>query len=228
MKKILLTLAALTAFAFANAQDFKPTAGKVSLELNVASPFAAASPVSLPTYGFKGRYFLSDLLAVRVGFNWSSLDSTTPGTLTNNDKIENTSSNSTFSFVPGIEKHFEGTDRLSPYVGATLPITIGSSETVNITGASSAVNTTTTVTNANGFTSFGLSLISGADFYIAKSLFLGVEFGLSFISSGDRDEVTAVSNKGGAANPDDVTVEGGSSFSISPAANAQFRLGYWF
>ena len=32
MKKIVLSIAALASFAIANAQDFKPTSGKVALE----------------------------------------------------------------------------------------------------------------------------------------------------------------------------------------------------
>jgi len=37
-------------------------------------------------------------------------------------KDDNTTSVVSFAFLPGIEKHFAGTERLSPYVGAELAL----------------------------------------------------------------------------------------------------------
>lgn len=228
MKKILITLAALSSFAIANAQDFKPVAGKVALELNVASPFAASTPFSLPQYGFKARYFIADQWVARLGFNWDLTNTTTPIVLSNGiDNEEETTFNYTMSIVPGIEKHFAGTDRLSPYIGALIPISFASSENVSYAGLSSASKIKTTVQNATGFTSVGLGLLSGADFYFIKSLYLGVEFGLTLSYATQKDKETSYEVTGGTAIPKE-TVDGGSTFKITPAANAAFRLGYWF
>lgn len=228
MKKILITLAALTSFSLANAQDFKPVAGKVALELNAASPFAASTPFSLPQYGFKARYFIADQWVARLGFNWDLTNSTSTKFLSNGiDKEDETTFNYAIAIVPGFEKHFEGTDRLSPYLGALLPIGFGSSEEVTYSGVSNVSKTKTTVDNATGFTSIGLSLISGTDFYMFKSLYLGVEFGLTFSYAASKDKETSYEVTGGAAIPKE-TLDGGTTFKITPAANAAFRLGYWF
>jgi hypothetical protein len=228
MKKIFITLAALTSFALANAQEFKPLAGKVALELNAASPFAASTPFLLPQYGFKARYFITDQLVGRLGFNWDLTNSTTPKVLSNGtDKEDETTSSYSMSIVPGFEKHFEGTERLSPYIGAIIPILFGSSEDVTFTGVSNVNKTKKTITNATGFTSVGLGLLSGADFYFIKSLYLGVEFGLTLNYATQKDKETSYEVTGGTAIPTE-TVDGGTTFKITPAANAAFRLGYWF
>ncbi len=227
MKKIVLSIAALASFAIANAQDFKPTSGKVALEFNAASPFASSNTFSLPTYGFKARYFLSDQLAARLGFNWNSNSTKSPDN-TYADLVDETS-NSTFTFAPGFEKHFAGTDRLSPYIGAIIPLTFASSNQIAYSSVSSASSyRKTTVTNANGYTSFGLGILTGADFYITKSLYLGVEGSLVFTSINYKDKVTKVENTTGIGSNSDLTEEQGSAFNINSNANATFRIGYWF
>lgn len=228
MKKFFITLAALASYAFANAQDFKPTAGKLAFELNAASPFAASTPLSLPVYGFKARYLIADMFVGRLGLNWNLATTTTPKVLSNGiDKEDDKTSLSTFTVAPGIEKHFEGTERFSPYLGLIVPISFGSSETVTNSGVSATNRTKTTVKNANGFFSIGGSLLSGVDFYMFKNMYLGAEFGLSFTYMSQNDIETSNEVIGGPAIPNSTTT-GGSSFNITPAANASFRFGYWF
>lgn len=247
MKKIILTVAALTSFAFANAQDFKPTAGKISLEVNVTSIFLTtlapgytALPGGLPSqtvpaYGAKVRYFLADQLAVRLGLGWNSSSTKDPvffGAGSTKVSVgENTSSFSEITFIPGFEKHFEGTDKLSPYIGAVIPVSFASSEDVTITtGALATDLLTTTTTNQFGSSSFGLGVLSGADYYISKSLFLGVELGLNFISKSQKDLVQSATGTGSFAisTTPALTTERGSNFTVNVAPNASFRLGYWF
>src|SRR5690606_537926 len=77
-------------------------------------------------------------------------------------------------FAPGLEMHFAGTDRLSPYVGAEL--------TLNKAFAGEEGPNYEIVNQGNGtaFFSYGLRAVAGADFYVARRLYLGLEFGLGF------------------------------------------------
>lgn len=107
-----------------------------------------------------------------------------PSLVTPANKIELLKKESSFGWeiAPGIEKHFAGTDRLSPYVGAELRVA-GKSTTV--TEESRVANDKIeTVTSKNfeqgGFLALGLNLIAGADFYFAKKVYLGGEFGYGF------------------------------------------------
>ena len=86
----------------------------------------------------------------------------------------------TVSIRPGFEKHMAGTERLSPYCGAEIAITMVTSKEVK-EGANGdgSVNKTTTK-GADGSLSFGAGLLAGVDYYIAKSLYLGAEIGFFF------------------------------------------------
>ena len=94
-----------------------------------------------------------------------------------------------FSIRPGIEKHFHGTNRLSPYVGGALNIGYStSSDTEEYWGpddfTASAANPNNYVEweqkTKDGSISFGLNALAGMDFYFADNLYLGAEFGFGF------------------------------------------------
>lgn len=229
MKKKVLLIAAIAAGVFTtsnvNAQDFKPAGGEKNVEVNF-TPMGNA-PISINNLRF--RYFSSSDMAFRVGFSVSSSSTTTPdvknqGT-SNETELEDKSSTFGLSINPGIEKHFEGTDRLSPYVGAVLNFSMLSTKDVDeeldgVTATSSYESETT-----GGSTTFGLNLVLGTDWYISKHLYLGTEvgFGFSTTSIGD-DEVT------NATGPDTetVTTVNGSSFNLGPNFNSAIRLGFLF
>src|SRR5690554_4274988 len=114
MKKKVLLVAAIAAGIFTtnelNAQDFKPAGGEKNIEVNFAP--LGGNPISMNNLRF--RYFASSDIAYRLGFSVSS--STTKDITANqgpnNDiDLEDKTSSFGFSINPGIEKHFEGTDR---------------------------------------------------------------------------------------------------------------------
>ncbi len=194
MKK-LVTLLAVIAFGFgANAQEYKPTKGTVTTEVGVAGGLGETS-VGLNEGIAKFRYFLKDNIALRLGLGFSSsnTESTSvaiaPATVTTTTITK--LSNRNFSL--GAEKHFNGSDRLSTFIGADLLIGFnGASRTetdsdgpfYNISGANGLV----AGSNRAG-SIFGIRLVTGADYYIAKKLYLGVEVGLEYLS-GTADAVS--------------------------------------
>lgn len=216
MKKLFIAVAALVSVSSAaNAQTFKAEKGNVTADLSLFSKgiFATESPVMLNGGMLKGRYFLSDGLALRGAFNLTSKSSND----TSNEDLEKKQSERLFGIRLGLEKHFAGTDRLSPYIGGDLGISHMSMSWKN--EPKSGDKTKTEGPNTFGF---GMGLFLGADYYFVKNVYLGVEAGLDFSTA----SVGAVKNTVGGT-----TTEGtkqGTATSILVGSNAGFKLGFVF
>ena len=241
---------AATSIVAAQAQsEFKPKAGDVTTDVSLfanglfANPTAlykgnVASGVSsnkfdLSTVGvLKGRYFFQDDLALRLslGLSSPSVKSTLEET---NHSLENKYRATTLYFGLGVEKHFTGTDRLSPYVGAELHV--GSYTTNAESNDTRTVGTIVTKTNqqikaAPGFT-FGGGLFLGADYYIAPKVFLGLEAGLNIdaYSLGKTTNITTINVTG---QPTQTTDNSGktkfSGSSLSTDLQVGFKNGFVF
>lgn len=241
---------AATSIVAAQAQsEFKPKAGDVTTDVSLfanglfANPTAlykgnVASGVSsnkfdLSTVGvLKGRYFFQDDLALRLslGLSSPSVKSTLEET---NHSLENKYRATTLYFGLGVEKHFTGTDRLSPYVGAELHV--GSYTTNAESNDTRTVGTIVTKTNqqikaAPSFT-FGGGLFMGADYYIAPKVFLGLEAGLNIdaYSLGKTTNITTINVTGQPAQTTDnsgKTKYSGSS--LSTDLQVGFKIGFVF
>ncbi len=229
MKKRVLLLAAIAAAVFtttdANAQDFKPAGGEKNIEVNF-TPMGNA-PISINNLRF--RYFSSSDMAIRVGFSVTSSSTTTPDVKNqgtpNETELEDKSSSFGFSLNPGIEMHWEGTDRLSPYYGAELQFsTVSTSSTDQELDGVSATSSYESETTG-GSTTFGLNLVLGADWYFSKSIYMGTEVGFGFSTTSTADD--EVTNATGPNTPT-VTTVNGSSFNLGPNFNSSIRLGFLF
>lgn len=243
MKKVLFTAVLLSASTFVMAQDtpseFKPAAGANNLELNFVP--LNGKPISISYIRF--RRFLTPTTALRLGVGLSmattSVDSVFASNLPANaglgvtvtDKAK--TSKFGWNIRPGYEKHFAGTNRLSPYVGAELDLAGQSSKEVTPTGvdASDVVGITTTKNKSKGgFFRVGAGVLAGFDCYITKHLYLGTEFGfgLQFVKySKLKTEFSGSSTPvSPATQPDDV--DQGSEFNLGPNFNSALRLGFIF
>lgn len=203
MKKMLLTVALAMATLYTSAQesensDFKPTKGSFATELNF-NPFRGNLSFSNVLNQIKGRYFLSPQLALRLGLNVNTLDSAqnygnpygTQASFSSDDR-----KSTSFGLNIGVEKHFKGTKRLSPYIGADLfwgtksakqEMSNNASTTTIKNGwlevayyqSGTGYYTTSRIVEA-AYTRFGLTVVAGFDFYMAKNFFLGYEFNLGY------------------------------------------------
>jgi len=177
-----------------------------------------------------------------------------------NPQAEKRTSSMTLSLRPGYEKHFAGTDRLSPYWGveALFSLTTTKVETDNISTAdvtftnnSTAISapytiyTTTRKGGSDAGTTLGINLLAGFDYYIAKNLSLGAEFGFGFSTTSTPDledqtvQTTTVSTTNTAVPPvttttvthtikDSPAEVQGSSWQLGPNVVGQFKLGWLF
>ncbi len=201
-----------TSVAGANAQKFQ--GGEKNLEVNF-SPLSA-SPIGID--GIRFRMFNSESSAIRVGFSINGGKTTdvmsqagpnaVDPTVTD-PELYSTDKSFGFSLRPGYEKHFAGTDRLSPYVGAELIFAMTSKTYTEEyrSGNSVATNpdpanwTTWTAARKDGTTTFGLNAVAGADFYFADNFYLGVELGLGFQSVKQKDVEITISDENAWLQP---------------------------
>lgn len=243
MKKVLLTVAAVMTFGLMNAQDetstsaYKPVKGTIATEVGLNGGLNNAN-FNLNSSAVKFRYFFKDDMALRLGLGINS----NKDEMVDNSDIANLQTlinkNSSNLINIGIEKHFAGSERLSTYAGADLLIgfngasseytengysvevdgaNLNSTSGANLDAANLALNSSNSAS-----TDFGFRLFTGADYYITKKVFLGVEAGLNFLSSSQKDiEITET------ATPN-VTIAGGKSGGFSTNVIGGVRIGFQF
>lgn len=229
MKKVILSIAiAFAAVVSADAQ--KQTGGEKNLEVQFAP--LGGNPVSIS--GIRLRLFNSESSAIRIGFNIGGTSSKEITQEVDNDAdlLDLTTTDKTFNFAirPGYEKHFAGTDRLSPYVGAELLIGIARETTITETQYTdnSGDPQMQTETSKSGSTTFGINAVAGTDFYFADNIYLGAEIGFGFSRTGDGDNETTYENP--AEGVEDVTSTVGNQTNSGWGPNFQgtLRLGWLF
>ncbi|MCC9166426.1 hypothetical protein [Pontibacter harenae] len=213
MKNTLIVLAvllvsALTVQAQNGSTTYKPTAGNITTEVL----FNYLGNISLNDGFIRGRYFTSDATALRlsVGIHY------------NHDKLDDDAFSRTagISLAPGIEKHFAGTERLSPYIGAELPISLRGARYEN--DGTEVKGAITPNGLSRGSLSVGLNAVAGTDFYFARNFYVGVEAGVGIRYRKDAD----IEIRGG--NISESTTEGFHSVNFFQFVNGGLRIGFVF
>ena len=212
----------------------KPASGDITLETQLNFQVGDA-PISIFTPNVRARYFINPGLAGRLQFLLATT-SRTDNFSENNDGTgasgELKRKTSTFTFRPGIEKHFTGTAKLSPYVGAELDLTFnGASEEWTNTDGNDYVKDQKrkvengTSTGARASNRIGVNLIFGADYYFTESIYVGGEFTWGWGITNTKD-ITDTQTVPPAAETKAVDVGGSNSgFGIVTSA---VRLGIKF
>ena len=221
-------------------KSLKPTTKSLTTELNV-NPFNGQISLNNSLNQIKFRYFTSPTVALRLGFNVSRIDSVNnvnnpygTNSYFNNDEKKST----TIGANLGIEKHFTGTKRLSPYIGADFSITErSSSENISNNQSTTTVtnawyytyyngNTTVTTIQQPGYTRYGLNLFTGFDFYIARHFFFGYEFDYN-ISKTSWKEISLVTTPSTGTNNTSASFKN-TNTTFGPSLINGIRLGYSF
>lgn len=235
MKKVILSAAiALACVTGATAQ--KQQGGENNLEVQFAP--LGGNPVSIT--GIRFRKFNSEASAIRLSINVTSNrnteitqeadDTASPDAL----ELVTTDKSFGFSIRPGYEKHFAGTDRLSPYVGAELLFAINRNTTETESQYQSPTNATQgnvlTQVDKGGTNTIGLNLVAGTDFYFADNLYLGAEIGFGFASTRDIENETSYDNApdGDQYESSTSTLGNTTSRSIGAIFQGSLRLGWLF
>ena len=226
MKKLMFTLAAF-AVAFTSAQAQKQLGEEHNIEVsfNPLSGGLFGGNSIIDATSLKYRKFLDDDAALRVtlGLNRTSnsylvapenslqeLGAT--GTLTHPDLFLNNDLSS-LEIGLGYEKHFDGTDNLSPYIAFaagmssnSLTLTRERFSALNLDG--STVNSgfwedepdpanwgVWSYSNEIKSSTFNVDVLFGADYYFNDAIYIGFEAGLRFAqTSGITSTITASDN----------------------------------
>lgn len=231
---MLFAMAVIVANAQEETDVIKQSAGDKNLELqfNPGAIFGSNSGQILSNgVGIRFRLFASETIAYRLNLNLNYFNSstTTQDADPNTGALELKTQNSSIgiSLRPGIEKHFAGTKRLSPYVGAEAIIGYRTStEKEDIQPANEKYVVKTVNGNLDDGFNLGVGLVAGADFYIAPKLYLGVElnYGLNYFMaskmkySSSAPNTPSVDSKFGKTN----------TLTFQPGSMGIFRLGFLF
>lgn len=228
MKKVFITLVVLSTFLNAQAtENKKPVKGTFTTQIGLS---LATWSGNISSMGLNGRYFINSGLAARLSamtnnYSYTNNYSENPDG-SGGQGSYNTTTKSTVLML-GLEKHFRGNSRLSPYIG----IEVG-------TGPG---NTTTKGDNSSGFnyrknyseegsqksTNVQLGTFLGFDYWVAEGIYLGIEY--KFFS------YSKTNNKNGETNITDNGVQSkvarpGNQFILTSTTNVvpSFRLGWKF
>ena len=223
---IVALIAALSASKTLSAQEFKPEEGDVNIEINF-TPFTEDNPIEINSLRF--RYFTRSDFALRIGIHVFSNRVDDPDGVTadaiNISNIVGFPVNSyeleefEFGFNLGFEKHWAGTERLSPYWGFDFSyLTYNFTETVVF---DDGFGRTFNGQVESGENSFGLNLVFGADYYFARKFYFGTEVGFGFVTTNSKDIESVIDT-----TPN--TTEGPSNTRIGESVNGSIRIGYLF
>ena len=204
MKKLMFTLAAV-AVALTSAQAQKQMGDEHNIEVSF-NPFSG-SPIDASV--IKYRKFMDDDAALRVSLGLNNTANSylvvpenslqqlgAEGTITHPDLFL-TNTSSSWSLSLGYEKHFRGTDNLSPYVALAVGVRMNSVDltrehfsALNILDASAPVVWEGETDPANwGVWSYSnvvtsnqlnVDVLFGADYYFNDAIYVGFEAGLRF------------------------------------------------
>lgn len=232
----LLTLSFLTQFGMAQ----KPIKGNKTAEFNLNLQTGTAGisyGLSQSTWytpaELRLRYFNSDKSAFRIRFGLaSSIDKS--GVSNGSFTAEITEkSGVNMSLFPGYEFHFNGTKKLSPYVGAQLGILIGGGSSISVTNAAipnpgvASVNPNNSYNEKSGLTTgFTSGLMLGGDYYITDGVYIGAEVGMSIFTI-TRTATGTINKKVGNTITETIMVKS-SSINLFGMNAGGLRLGFVF
>ncbi len=221
MKRIKYTLIlSLSMFFVGNLFSQKQSSGNITTELQL-SPLGS-EPLKID--GLKFRKFLADNKAIRL--NMFLGGKKTPTLSTSNDiELKSISSNFDLTLKPGYEMHFNGSNKLSPYIGSEL--LIGFNNKINSTqtlwGADNSIETKRVKDHSSVL---GLNLFTGTDFYFAEKFYIGVEIGFGFLYNSKGYTSTKYNNPSDPTFTDNKSKGTSSDFTWGPNYQGTFRIGY--
>jgi len=238
MKKVVFLLCAVficfSTIAFSQ-DTLKTRARQWTTEVNF-NPLQGQFSLNNAVKQIKVRYFVSDLVACRLGFSVSkSSKEDGQNSAYGTNPIATSDIRNSFSggLNLGLEKHFKGTRRLSPYLGVEIALgykkadqTIDTKETTTqIDGGWLYGNTI----SERGFKSAGINIVTGFDFYMAEHFYCGYEMLLGFNYTKYDDLVRSNTIKpdnlpGSITYPDQTSEES----AFGPGIINGIRLGYTF
>ncbi|MCO4805698.1 MAG: hypothetical protein KC456_03815 [Flavobacteriales bacterium] len=223
-------------------KEFLPSAKDLGITVNVNG--LVSNITTSPRQDLRGentllfRYVINDNMTFRMGLAptiYSARFLNTDSVGKDLVEFDSTARQSAFSIRPGLEFHFKGSKRLDPYLaidgeaGVVGQFSAGATTNISDTTGTSKYNRT--VTEAGGF-SFGAKASVGFNYFVAKRLSAGLEYGMGIhylATGGDRQEVLQIDPTSGSATTTrqlSSTRVVNTQFFVDP--RVQFTLSYFF
>ncbi|MEM9053029.1 MAG: hypothetical protein AAGC47_13325 [Bacteroidota bacterium] len=229
MKKYLLIAAAsLLVVTTTSAQDVLKQQGG---EQNIEVQFNPFGDEAISTWGLRYRKFTDATTALRANVNLG-YKGTSDFMLINvpvdgedqEIELEMRTGAIHLELQGGIEKHFPGTDRLSPYVAGYGMIGFERSSLINEEPLFDNTTDVAELTTSNGSFTFGVAGAAGVDFYFADDIYLGAELNYTISVKNNFDTVTESDQEG----VDDIEDPNGAEFCAEFGTIGAIRLGFLF
>jgi hypothetical protein len=219
---LLVTCVLALTFHFGAAQ--KQSSGDHSLELQVAP--LGSEPVKIS--GIRFRHFNDDKTALRLtaflgGSRSKTITQEADGSLL---ELQSLTSDRNLTLRPGFEKHFDGNDKLSPYIGAEALLQVDWTRNSTESQWLSESKIATTVSSTRNST-LGLNAVAGMDYYFGEQLFFGLEMGFGFSKEMGGISRTKYDNPETSLENSD-SKGNSTSFNWGPTYQGTFRLGWLF
>jgi hypothetical protein len=222
MKKKMILAAMAFGICF-GVQAQKPESSSYSLEAQFGIDGTPFSENNGEMPHIRGRYFLSNTMAIRGQIGFMTRNLSQPIT---EDFIARIGRRDqqwlTYGIGAGMEMHMEGTDRLSPYVGGQINFNrmIYNQEWIDADWSGLKPGYSEIETAASNI--WGIDLVAGIDYYFAQNVYVGLEIGYYLNLEVDGDHTHFMNG-----NPVNVT-EQDTEYNITPGSVNGIRLGWRF
>lgn len=235
MKKSFLSIASIAIFGL-TALAQKPADSPFSLEGVMNYSSGSGFDWQAPT--IRARYFVNDNIAGRLQIGLGDgLGTAMSESYSFYENADGTGavgtqdiSRSAWNAQIGGEYHLSGTDKMSPYFSLGVNFGGGSyaENWSQFDGTAYAQGIDADVTG--DFSSLGLAIGAGMDYYIRESIYIGLELGINYTSMTYGDVTTSVSVTAAGTTTSTTSVAPGysESYLSTGAGNAALRLGWRF
>ncbi len=221
-KSLFVLLAVLCTATVASAQKIqKLTGGSLSTEIHYTPSVGGDNNVnslSMPAYGLKLRYHLNEKFVAKLSLGYDSYGNkeTNINPDDDNKSFEKHAEN-TFTFAPGVEYHFTKYETISPYIGAQIGFSTGSTKEREWTSYNNDY-----VRSRTPLFKFIIGATAGVDIYLCKGLYTGVELGLGYENIREGKGKTVISNDGNTTTLDGTTINSRHNFGFYAVPSIRF------
>ena len=203
--------------------EFKVDPGKFMMEVGFSPIAGTVNEVNLIGGQLRGIYVVSEKVEVKLGVGFGLNKTKSDNGESGAAWAENANRVSSFSINPGVNYIFEGTKKLSPYIGAELGYGMSASKVKRETNAGKIIDKNADVDRYNNFK---FNALAGFDYFFAKNIFVGVEVGLGVNISVLKESYTETTADG-KTTKDESKVDA-HTVNFAPSFTPSLRLGWAF
>lgn len=224
MKKLLLSaLSMLSTATFAQ----KANQGNITSELGVS---LSTSGSTINSFGLNFRYFKRSNMALTTGISGSysrTEENYTQFADGSGDRGQYISINHNMDFSVGVQKHFPGTKRLSPFIGAEVFSVFSGFKNKGDDGDANRYRSSYSYSDKLTTRRPGIRAVFGFDYWITQGLYVGAIYQPISLSNLIESDVTATTVQNGVTSTN--FYPGGRTLNLNTGSRVgSIRVGWVF